>query len=506
MAMNSVIGTLAQHAAQRWGERPAIAFPGVRELTFAEIDLLAGRFAGGLAGRGIGLGDRVVLYLPNSWQWVIAYHALARLGAVVVPANIVLSAVEVSFLIENSGARAVILDAGRVAAVGRQSEIIAVGAREGADDRSFDVLLGGEYHAPRELTPDTLFTIGYTSGTTGKPKGAMLSHGNVFASVAHTTTIHVRHSGDRIYSALPFPHVYGNVVMNGCFMSGGWLDAPARFEAGAALAAIAAERITLFEGVPTMYYQMLAHADLGQADLSSLTRCTVGGQTMPVAKLDAVVKRFGCPILELWGMTEVAGPATSHSPYWPARHGSIGLPLHGVDLRIRDPEGHGEAASGVRGELLIRGDLVTSGYWNNAAATAGAFDVGWFATGDIAYRDEDGFFYIVDRKKDVILTAGYNVYPAELEQVIAMHPAVAMVAVAGFPHDEKGEIAKAFVVLHTDAFVSEADLVAHCRKHLAAYKVPRAIRFVDDLPRTGTGKILRRELAALDTLPIQATT
>ena len=226
---------------------------------------------------------------------------------------------------------------------------------------------------------------------------------------------------------------------------------------------------------------------------------------MPVAKLDAVAERFGCPVLELWGMTELGGPATSHSPYWPPRHGSIGQPLHGVEIRIAAPDNPREtAAPGQRGELMVRGDLTTSGYWNNEEASREAFQDGWFATGDIAYQDDDGYLYIVDRKKDMILTAGYNVYPAELEQVIAMHPAVAMVAVAGFPDEEKGEIAKAFVVLHRDVTLDEAALLAHCRQNLAAYKVPRAVRFVDDLPKTGTGKIMRRALAALDAQHIQA--
>jgi len=270
-----------------------------------------------------------------------------------------------------------------------------------------------------------------------------------------------------------------------------------KFDPDAALALIASERVTLFEGVPTMYYQLLAHADIGRADLSSLTRCTVGGQTMPVAKLEAVVRRFGCPLLELWGMTELAGPATSHSPYWAPRPGSIGLPFPGMQARIADLDEPGrDAAPGTPGELLVRGPLVTTGYYNNPAATAQALDAqGWLATGDIAYADADGYLFVVDRKKDMIITAGYNVYPAELEQVVAMHPDVVMTAVAGFPDEEKGEIAVAFVVRRQGAALDEATLLSHCRRHLAAYKVPRSVRFVQDLPKTSTGKLMRRALA-----------
>lgn len=497
--MRAVISDLVYDASARWGSREAITFPESRSLSFAEIDRLAGHFAGGLAARGVCPGDRVMLYLPNSWEWVIAYHAIARLGAVIVPANILLTPAEVTFLAENAGARAIILPSERRNSIGHAAEAIVTGAL--ADDRNvgFDTLLKAEWLAPRDLTPETLCTIGYTSGTTGKPKGAMLTHGNIFASVAQTATIHVRHSEDRIYSALPLPHVYGNVVMNACFLTGARLFAPARFDPAVALNAITAERITLFEGVPTMYYQMLASPALALADLSSLTRCTVGGQTMPIAKIDAVAERFGCPVLELWGMTEVSGPATSHSPYWPPKHGSIGLPLTGVQVRIGALDGAGDAPPGSEGELMVRGDLVTAGYWNDKAATASSFAGDWFATGDIAFQDKAGYLHIIDRKKDMILTAGYNVYPAELEQVIAMHPEVSMVAVAGFLDDEKGEVAKAFVVRLRDSAINEAMLIAHCREHLAAYKVPRGILFVEDLPKTGTGKIMRRALSDLVT-------
>ncbi len=486
--MRGVIGDLAHDAAARFGDGAAILLSDCGPLSFGEADALAGRFAGGLAALGVGRGDRVILHLPNGREWIVAYHAIARLGAVVVPANILLSAAELAFIAADADAAVAILPADKATAdIGRARRIVPGGA---AGALAFDDLLGAPALAPAAIAPDDLFTIGYTSGTTGRPKGAMLTHGNIFASTAMTATIHVRTRHDLVYSALPLPHVYGNVVMNAGFLTGARLIAPARFDAGHALATIAAQRVTLFEGVPTMYYQMLAHADLAAADLSSVTRCTVGGQTMPIAKLEAAAARFGCPLLELWGMTEVGGPATSHSPWWPARLGSIGLPFPGTEVRIGDGAGDGMA-----GEILIRGPLVTRGYWNDPAATAEAINRdGWLATGDIGRIDADGYLFIVDRKKDMILTAGYNVYPAELEQVIAMHPSVAMVAVAGRADEEKGEVAEAFVVLHRDAPADAAALIAHCRRHLAAYKIPRGIRFVDDLPRTSTGKILRRAL------------
>ena len=336
--MQTSIGHLATNGAERWGTRLAVQFAGDRGLSFAEIDMLAGRFAGGLNAIGIRPGDRVVLHLSNGWRWIVAYHALARMGAVIVPANIVLSPDELSFVVINSGAKTAVVEADHAPIVRKNARAIVAEGYPCNDDISFDDLLQAETRAPIDLEPATLLTIGYTSGTTGKPKGAMLSHGNIFSSVAHTATIHVRHENDRVLSALPLAHVYGNVVMNACLMTGAVLHGQARFSADDALQTISEERITLFEGVPTMYYQMLGSPVLADAELSSLTRCTVGGQSMPASKINAVKQRFGCPVLQLWGMTELAGPAVSHSPYWPAAHQSIGLPFPGTEIRIADLE------------------------------------------------------------------------------------------------------------------------------------------------------------------------
>lgn len=490
------LSTLVSDAANRFGDRVALTLPGSRSFTFRELDDLAGRFAGGLRRLGINRGDRVTLHLPNGWEWIVAYHAIARLGAVVVPANILLSGEEVAYAVADSDSRALIVLAEKRSAIATADgvKIITLGAAP--DTTDFLAVLDGHYEEPVQLSPDDLFTIGYTSGTTGRPKGAMLTHGNIHASMAATATLHIRRTDDVVLSALPFSHVYGNIAMNTAFLCGMRLVTRARFDAGEMLQLIAQEHATLFEGVPTMYYQMLAHPDIVAADLRSLTRCTVGGQTMPTAKIEAVVARFGCPLLELWGMTEVAGPAITHSPYWSPRHGSIGLPVPGVEVRIADLEDSSQnAATGTAGELMVRGPLVMRGYWNNPEATAATIDAdGWLASGDIASAEADGFLSIVDRKKDLIITAGYNIYPAELEQVIAMHPAVAMVAVAGVADEERGEIAKAFVVRHANASLEEAELLAHCRKHLASYKVPRLIAFTEDLPKNSTGKILRRAL------------
>ena len=490
--MQGCISDLVPMAARRFGDDPAFTLLGGATTSFATIERLVARFAGWMAGQGIGRQDRVVLHLPNGLDWIVAYHAIARLGAVVVPANILLTPHEVAFILSDADARALILPISRLTGALPQ-DLLVVSVEPSANGSC--ALPSADPVAPATVAPDDLFTLGYTSGTTGRPKGAMLSHANIFASTAHSATIHVRTRGETVLSALPFPHVYGNIVMNAAFLVGMRMLAMERFDAGTALAAIESECPTLFEGVPTMFYQMLAHPAAATTDFSSLTRCTVGGQTMPVGKIAEVVERFGCPVCELWGMTEVAGPATSHSPYWTPRHGTIGLPFPSVEMRVADlDDRERDAVDGQAGELCVRGPLVTSGYWRNPEATATIDAQGWLATGDIGLREPDGYFRIIDRRKDLIITGGYNIYPAELEEVLATHPAVAMSAVASFPDDEKGEIAKAFVVLRPGALCDAADLAVHCRLSLAAYKVPRAFAFVDDLPKTSTGKILRRAL------------
>lgn len=504
----AVMNTLASTAASRFGESPCVRLVGGEAASFADIERRSSKLAGGLKSRGIGAGDRVILYLPNCLEWIVTYHAIARLGAVVVPANALLTPTEIAFIAANSNASGLFCKAGQVAQLGQElrqagaaPQMVALG--EGADATRYTDLADGPSCAAVERNPDDLFAIAYTSGTTGTPKGATLSHRSVFDSAAMTATIHVRTATDRVLSALPLPHVYGNAVLNAGFFAGYQLFVMPRFDAGAALRLIGVHAITLFEGVPTMYYQMLQSPGLQEARLDSLSRCTVGGQMMPVASIEEVESRFGCPLLELWGMTELAGPATSHSPYWPARHGSIGLPFPGMEARIAPLEADGkQPPGGEPGELQVRGSLVTSGYWNNPAATAAALDAdGWFSTGDVAVADKSGYLTIVDRRKDMIITAGYNVYPAELEQVIARHEAVAMVAVAAVPDAGKGELPKAYIVLRPGRQASEAEIIGHCRQHLAAYKAPRLVAFVDDLPKTSTGKIMRRALADMTGQP-----
>ena len=288
--------------------------------------------------------------------------------------------------------------------------------------------------------------------------------------------------------------------MNAAMMVGSTLILIPRFNEVVVLRAIAEHRATIMDGVPTAYYYLLAHADFDQYDLSSLTRCWVGGQTLPAAKSLEFSQRTGCPVHEVWGMTELAGATSANPVYGPNKPGTIGVPYPGNAFRVVDVENPDkEMPPGERGELMYRGPLVMMGYYNKPEATAETIRPdGWLHTGDIATLDDDGYATIVDRKKDMILTAGFNVYPAEIERVMCMHPAVALAAVGSVPDEAKGELAKAYVMLKPGAQVSRAALVAHCREHLAAYKVPRGIQFVESVPMTSSGKIMRRLLRDID--------
>jgi long-chain acyl-CoA synthetase len=413
---------------------------------------------------------------------------------------------EVAFVTSDCGASAIFCESGRVASLAARAsgsslrDVISFDDDSGPGVVAFGSLLEPAQDTPGEpfpLNPSDISTIGYTSGTTGRPKGAAQSHRAVLLNCALTATMHGRTERDMVVTALPAPHVYGNVAINGTFLAGGTVVLMPRFNAAAALDLIAEHGATLFEGVPTMYALMLAAPEIARAKLSSLTRSTVGGQTIAIALEQEWERRSGAPLLELWGMTELAGLGTTHSFLAPNVHGSVGVSLPGVALRIasfadpRKTAPHGEA-----GELCVRGPITMLGYYGNPEATAEVLDPqGWLHTGDVAYTQDSGHVFVVDRLKDTIITAGYNVYPAEIERVIASHPAVAMVGVGRLPDDLKGELAAAYVVLRAGMSISEHEIIEHCRPSLAAYKLPRVVRFVDDLPKTSSGKIMRRELA-----------
>ena len=328
----------------------------------------------------------------------------------------------------------------------------------------------------------------------------MMSGRAIAVGTAGTALMHGRTAADTTVSALPCSHVYGMAVMNCGLLCGATLVLLERFDPETMLRSVERYRATMLEAVPTGFMYMLADPAMGRYDLSSLERMTTGGQTIPPATAAEVEETFGATLLELWGMTELAGPGTTHAAACERRLGSIGVAIPYVEARIGGLEDSAATMPvGEPGELLIRGPITPIGYYGNEAATKEAFDAdGWFRTGDVASRDADGFLWVVDRKKDMILTAGFNVYPAELERVLASHPDVSMAAVGGVPDREKGELAKAYIVPRPGAAPTVDSIMAHCRRQLAPYKVPRRVQFVPDLPVNSTGKILRRELSTID--------
>lgn len=508
--MYNSVGDLVRSGASRFGDKVALIFEDER-WTFQELDRASSRLAAQLAGLGVAPGQVVSLYSSNCPEWIIGYYAVMKVGATVNPLNLMLTPDEAAFAMNDCEAVAVIGSADKIAALAPvlpQTEL-----RHRISFRGKTPEGGIELHAllnaaesqapPPSIEPTSISTIAYTSGTTGHPKGAALTHRGILLNTAMTATLHLRGPSDVVVSALPCSHVYGNIVMNAAVAYGMTLVLHASFDASRILKSIQEHRATIFEGVPTMYMYLLEAPQLESADLSSLRCCTVGGQTMPEAKMREVTRRFGCPIIELWGMTELGGLGTTHSAYGPQVLGSIGVALPHLEARIGAPDEPDRTLPfGEVGELQIRGPMVMREYHNRPEATAQTkTQDGWLRTGDLARQDEQGYLYVVDRLKDMIITAGFNIYPAELERVIASHPDVALVAVGSLEDAHKGELAKAYVVRRQGSTIDAETLDRHCRERLAPYKVPRAWQFVSDVPKTSSGKIMRRLLHTLTALP-----
>ncbi|MEM7210567.1 MAG: AMP-binding protein [Pseudomonadota bacterium] len=504
--LTNSIGQILPTAAARYGDKIALITE-TRSLSFNELEALSNRAANGLSAMGIQPGERVTLYGPNCWEWLVAYYGAAKIGAVINPINVMLTPDEVRYIVEDAGSRATIAASDKGGPLldmkdGALSDVILWGEDLPEGATSFNAFLekGSDSFDPVPVVGTELGKICYTSGTTGRPKGAMQSHRSLIMNAASFALLTARTQQDVVISPLPCPHVYASVVFNASIMFGSKLVMMSRFDAEGMLRLMKEHKGTIIDVVPTGYYYMLALPNFESFDFSSLRIATVGGQTLPAAKSHEFTRRSGVNVYELWGMTEVSGAGTCNPVYGINKPGTIGVAFPGNQARISDLDNPDqEAPVGERGELMFKGPLVMMGYYNNPEATADSIRPdGWMHSGDIATMDEDGYFTIVDRKKDMILTAGYNVYPAELERVLCMHPSVALAAVCGVEDAEKGEIAKAYVMLKPDLSASGPELASHCREHLAAYKVPRALQFVDNVPITSSGKIMRRLLEDQD--------
>jgi long-chain acyl-CoA synthetase len=496
------LATMLEDSAANHPGRDAVVLGDTR-LSYAAVDAAANQVANLLAESGVGPGDRVALSCANVPCFPIVYYGILKAGAAVVPLNVLLKSREIAYHLADSGAKAYFcFEGGPELPIGKEG---AEGFAGTPGCAHFFLLpaAGPPPYADRPATfptavtdPDDTAVILYTSGTTGKPKGAELTHANMVlnALTCHRLFGTVEHDVHLI--TLPLFHSFGqSVQMNAGFGIGATLVLLPRFEPAAALSVMAREHVSFFAGVPTMYWGLLAaESDVDISEVADNLRIAVsGGAALPVEILEKVEKVLGLPIREGYGLSETSPVATFNHPGREAKAGSIGEPVWGVQVRLIDDEWR-EVPDGEVGEIAIKGHNVMKGYLNRPDATAEAVRDGWFRTGDIGRRDEDGYYYIVDRAKDMIVRGGFNVYPRELEEVMLTHPAVSLVAVIGIPHASHGEEVKAYVIPEPGATVTPAELVAWCKQNMAAYKYPRLVELRDSLPMNATGKVLKREL------------
>jgi long-chain acyl-CoA synthetase len=513
---------LSIYNCQRYGAFTSLIYEDgeeVREYTNVEIAKEATQLAVGLRSLGIEKGDRVIVMMLNCPEVVIAYQAIARAGAIIIPVLPLLKGPEVRYIAENSAAKAVItspilmpLLQHALADVSTMKHIISTGidGEERDESRSYtvhaykDVVTSGAAFADHyledlaevSLTPDDPAVILYTSGTTGHPKGVLLTHRNVVSNAVSgrgsgtveegTPSVH-----EVQLAILPLAHAYGLVASNVSYLNGVVAVLHPRFDTRDVLSAIERYRINAFAGVPAMFVALVYTPDADAFDTSSLKYCVSGSAPLPLAILEGFEQKFGCPILEGYGLSEASAVLTGHNQDMLRKPGSVGKPISGVEILIVDADDN-PLPVGEIGEVIARGPNIMQGYYNMPDETQAALRNGWLHTGDMGRFDEDGYLYIVERKKDLIIRGGFNIYPRDIEEVLNRHPAVIESAVIGVPSERMGEEVKAFVVTRAD--VDAETLKAFCRESLANYKTPSEIEFVSALPRNAVGKIEKKQL------------
>ncbi|HVM15046.1 MAG TPA: long-chain fatty acid--CoA ligase [Egibacteraceae bacterium] len=492
-------------SAVRLADKPALLFQDQR-ITYGELDARVDRAAAAFQSLGLAPRDRVALMIGNAPHFVEAFYGALRAGLTVVPINVAFTADEVAYLLADSGARAVVVGEAHAGVLHGVSEtlpaldqtIVAGASSASAGTRTWRGLCkaAGEPSAV-DVAEDAVALLQYTSGTMGKPKGAMLTHANLLANHAQMERTRLRiEEGDVVLCVLPLFHIYAlNVGMAFTLARGATLLLVERFDALQSLDDIAHHRASVVLGAPPMYVAWVNTPGVEDHDLASVRFAVSGAAPLPRTVLERFRADLGIPIWEGYGLTETSPVLTSMAMGDEVVPGSVGRPLPDVELRVVDD--HGQPVSeGDPGEVLVRGPNVFIGYWNDERATKEVLDDdGWFSTGDVGYTD-DGYLYLVDRKRDLIIVSGFNVYPREVEEVLYRHPKVAEAAVVGTPHPYTGESVKAVVVLRGGEEATAEELIDFCRRSLARFKAPEVVRFVDELPHNPSGKVLRRELRA----------
>ena len=501
----------------KFPNNPALIFAG-KTITYREMNVRIERLAKAFLQRGVQKGDRISIFMPNSDNWVISFFAILRAGAVVVQTNPLYVERELKALLQDSGAIGIVtipqllpritpiqaevglkliaLDwvskFSGLEGMGLATNPVFMDLEEKVEDTSLD-----ELESPPMYTQSSeLAVLQYTGGTTGVSKGVMLTHCNLVANAMQAWEWIVGREGEeRVLTVLPLFHIYAlTACMNLAMLSGGAMVILPKFEIDAVLQHINDYEPTFFPGAPTMYVAVVNHPRIKEFKVSSIRCCLSGSAPLPKEVALRFGELTGGRLVEAYGLSE-ASPATHLNPIYHARVGSIGVPAPNTDSKIMDLEtGKNELQPGEIGELVVKGDQVMIGYWQRPEETSAVLKDGWLYTGDIAYRDEDGFFYIVDRKKDMIITGGLNVYPREVEEVLYTHPAVREAVCAGIENPYWGEMVKAYIVLKEGLSVTEKELLFYCQSKLAAFKLPKMIEFREELPKTAVGKVLRRFL------------
>jgi long-chain acyl-CoA synthetase len=503
------LATQLRTSARNHATKPAVVL-GDTVISYETLHRQAQRLAGAFRKLGIQRGQHVALFIPNVPHFTIAYFAAHYAGCPVIPLNVLLTPDEIAYHLSDSDSVALIAwegfweqaRAGFARAEACQHLIVArakpddTSAPEGALNMAALIASAEPMTELTDTRADDTAVILYTSGTTGRPKGAELTHFNLFYNAEYATSRLIPLDDKAVSLAvLPLFHSFGQtMVQNGTLRAGGTLVLLPRFDAEGAFELMQRHRVTLFAGVPTMYFALLHYADAAKYDVSSLQYCVSGGSAMPVEVMRAFDEKYGVNILEGYGLSETSPVASFNVLHRPKKPGSIGLPIEHVEFKLVDEQGVTISEPLVPGEICIKGVNVMKGYYKRPEANAVAIKDGWFTTGDVAHVDADGYYFIVDRKKDMIIRGGFNVYPREVEEVLYAHPAVAEAAVIGVAHESHGEEVKAVLALKAGQQATEKEIIAYCKERLAAYKYPRLVEFRDALPKTATGKILKREL------------
>lgn len=503
-----ILTELPEQNLERFGEYPFLYF---EDQVFSNREILAAAntLAAALQDQGVEAGDRVMVCMPNCPEVFIAYQAILKAAAIVLPVMYVLHPMEIGFIARASEAKVIITSAAVLPSIEQavadmeQPPLLLVSglASPTASAGKLTVKdLKGVMNAALDRLPrtdarsDDIAVILFTSGTTGQPKGVMLTHRNLYSNAAAAVSLAEEDEppGTTI-GVLPLAHIYGFTTANALYLRGASIVVLPKFDVRAVCETIQQHKVERFSAVPAMIYALATDPVTAEYDLSSLESVGSGSAPLSVALFEAFKKRFNADIYEGYGLSEAAPTVSAHRRGEPIKPGSVGRAFPGVELRIADEMGQ-PLPIGEVGELLVRGENITPGYYRNEEATKAALRDGWLHTGDVARLDEDGYLYIVDRKKDLILRGGFNIYPRDLEELISRHPAVADVAVVGVPSSKMGEEVVAIVVPRPEAQLTEPELLAFCQEHLAKYKTPRAVIFVGQMPRNGVGKILKKSL------------